>query len=128
MRLALALILSFISGCAELRLDTAGAPEPGGDKATDQIGNSWTEDRKALYQQAREGLRQSSDEQYIPTTRPILQRTFRQDRPNLTDAESMRRWRKDSAQRQHGDRRGQSCNLQWTACLPGGGGLPIRIA
>ncbi len=54
--------------------------------ASDQTDHSWTEERKALYDQAREGLRLSR-ERYIATTRPILERKFRREHPELTEAE-----------------------------------------
>jgi len=61
-------------------------PEPKTDHASDQTGSLWTEERKALYHQAREGLRQSR-ERYIATTRPVLERKFRHEHPELNDTE-----------------------------------------
>lgn len=86
MRLALALILTLLTGCIAAHIETVIDPESRTDQASDQTGSSWTEERKALYQQAREGLRQSR-ERYIATTRPILQRKFRDEHPSLTDTE-----------------------------------------
>jgi hypothetical protein len=56
------------------------------DHASDQTDSLWTGKRKALYQQASEGLRQSH-ERYIATTRPVLERKFQQEYPDLTDTE-----------------------------------------
>jgi hypothetical protein len=86
MRLALALLIALLTGCAESKLDQGMDPEPRTDNTFDQPGSVWTEERKALYHQAREGLRQSR-ERYIATTRPILESKFRQEHPELTDTD-----------------------------------------
>lgn len=86
MRLALALIFTLLTGCVESRFAAAIGPESGTDQVPDQPDSSWTEERKALYQQAREGLRRSH-ERYIVTTRPVLQRKFRDEYPSLTDTQ-----------------------------------------
>jgi hypothetical protein len=86
MRLALAFILTLLSGCAGSRLDHGMDPGSRTDTASDQLGSVWTEERKALYDQARQGLRMSR-ERYITTTRPVLERTFRQEHPELTEPE-----------------------------------------
>ena len=85
MRLALALIVTLLTGCAESRFDRSRAPDPSADHPSDQTGQVWTETRKALYEQAREGLRLSR-ERYVATTRPVLERRFRQEHPDFTDA------------------------------------------
>ncbi len=76
MRLALALILIFLSGCVGSR----------SDNAIDQSGSYWTAERKAMYQQALEGARLSR-ERYIVVERPALQLKLRQEYPSLNDAE-----------------------------------------
>jgi len=76
MRLILALILTLVSACADLNPD----------KAPDRTGGLSPEERKALYDQAREGARLSR-ERYIATTRPALQRQFRQEYPAMTEAD-----------------------------------------
>ncbi len=86
MRLAFPFILTLLAGCAESRLDHVVDTDSRISTASDQTDNSWTEERKALYDQAREGLRLSR-ERYIATTRPILERKFRQEHPDLTDTE-----------------------------------------
>ncbi len=86
MRLALAFILTLLTGCAESRLKHGIDPDPRTTATSDHIGSEWTEERKARYDQAREGLRQSR-ERYIATTRPVLERMFRQEHPELTDTE-----------------------------------------
>jgi hypothetical protein len=86
MRLTLVLILILVTGCVASRFETATDPEFGADQAFDETDSSWTEERSALYQQAREGLRRAL-ERYITTTRPILQRKFRDEHPSLTDTE-----------------------------------------
>ena len=77
MRLVLAALFTLLTGCAEPRLDQGMGPEPKTDHASDQTDSLWTEKRRALYQQASEGLRQSR-ERYIETTHPVLERKFRQ--------------------------------------------------
>lgn len=84
MRLALTFIFTLLTACAESHLDQSMAPEPRTDHPSDQTGHVWTEKRKALYEQAREGLRLSR-ERYIATTRPALERKFRQEHPDFTD-------------------------------------------
>jgi hypothetical protein len=86
MRLALAVLITLLTGCAESKLDQGMDLEPRTDNTFDQPGSVWTEERKALYHQAREGLRQSR-ERYIATTRPILESKFRQEHPELTDTD-----------------------------------------
>lgn len=86
MRLALVLTLILLIGCAESSLNQEMDPEARTDNASDQTGTSLAEKRKALYNQAREGLRQSR-ERYIASTRPVLERKFRQEHPDLTDGE-----------------------------------------
>ena len=76
MRLALARLFAFLSACADLK--------PG--KTSDPAGSLSTEEREALYQQAREGARQSR-ERYIATTRPALQQQFRHEYPTMPEAE-----------------------------------------
>ncbi|MFZ3012068.1 MAG: hypothetical protein WA045_00045 [Nitrospira sp.] len=86
MRLALALLITLLSGCAGSGLEHGIDPESRTDTVSDQTGSLSTEKRKALYQQASEGLRQSR-ERYIATTRPVLEHKFRQEYPDLTDTE-----------------------------------------
>jgi hypothetical protein len=86
MRLALVFIFSLLTGCAGSRPDDGIDPGPRTDTVSDQRESSWTKERKARYDQAREGLRQSQ-ERYIATTRPVLERMFRQEYPELTDTE-----------------------------------------
>ena len=76
MRQALALLVTLLSACADLQLSKTTAPAD----------SRSAEEREALYQQAREGERQSR-EQYIATTRPALQRQFRHDYPTMPDAD-----------------------------------------
>ena len=84
MRLALALIFTLLSGCAGH--DQALHSESGPDQAIDRTGSLSTEERAALYDQAREGARLSR-ERYIATERPALQRQFRREYPTMTDAD-----------------------------------------
>ncbi|MBX3328017.1 MAG: hypothetical protein U0223_11490 [Nitrospira sp.] len=86
MRLALIFIFTLLIGCAEPRLDHGMDPGSRTDTASNQMVNVQTEGRKALYDQAREGLRLSR-ERYIATTRPVLERKFRREHPELTDME-----------------------------------------
>lgn len=86
MRLALVFIFTLLIGCAEPRLDHGMDPGSRTDTAFNPMGNVRTEGRKALYDQAREGLRQSR-ERYIATTRPVLERKFRYEHPDLTETE-----------------------------------------
>ena len=53
---------------------------------SDPAGRLSTEEREALYEQAREGARQSR-ELYIATFRPALQRQFRHEYPTMLEAE-----------------------------------------
>jgi hypothetical protein len=76
MRLALTLIFILLSACADLN------PH----KTSYQTGNFSTEGRKTLHDQALEGARLSR-ERYIATTRPALQRQFRQEYPTMTEAD-----------------------------------------
>ena len=84
MRLALVLLFTVLMGCTGSGLEHGIDPEPRTDNASDQTDGVWTEKRMALYQQASEGLRQSR-ERYIATTRPVLERKFRHEYPDLTD-------------------------------------------
>lgn len=86
MRVALAIIFTLLTGCAESRLGREMDSDSRIDTVSDQPGNVWTEERKALYDQAREGL-QLARERYIATTRPILERKFRQEHPDLDETE-----------------------------------------
>ena len=76
MRLALALRFTLLSACAALKLD----------KTSDRTGSLSNQERKALHQQASEDA-QPSREQYIATTRPALQRKFRQEYPTMNEAD-----------------------------------------
>lgn len=76
MRLALALLFTLLSACADLKFG----------KTSDPAGNRPAVEREALYQQAREGARQAR-ERYIATTRPALERQFRQQYPTMPDAD-----------------------------------------
>ena len=76
LRLALPLLLTLLSACADLK--------PG--KTSRPASSLSTVEREALYQQAREGARQAR-ERYIATTRPALQRQFRHEYPTMTEAE-----------------------------------------
>ncbi|MBX3332257.1 MAG: hypothetical protein KF722_17800 [Nitrospira sp.] len=76
MRLTLALLFTLLSACAHLK----------SDKPSDRTGSLSTEERETLYQQAREAEQQSR-ERYIATTRPALQRKFRQEYPTMTEAD-----------------------------------------
>ena len=86
MRLALVFTLSLLTGCAGSRLDDGIDPGPRTDTASDRAGSERAAERKARYDQAREGLRQSQ-ERYIAATRPVLERKFRQEHPELTETE-----------------------------------------
>ncbi|CUS37769.1 hypothetical protein [Candidatus Nitrospira nitrificans] len=76
MRLALALLLTLLSACADLKLD----------QTSDRTGSLSDQEREALQRQAREGA-QRSREQYIATTRPALQRKFRREYPTMNEAD-----------------------------------------
>ena len=76
MRLALALLITLASACADLK--PGKTSEPGGSLSAVE--------REALLQQAREGARQAR-ERYIETTRPALQRQFRQEYPAMPESE-----------------------------------------
>ena len=76
MRLAVIVLFTLLSACAGLQLD----------KTSDRTGSLSHQEREALYQQAREGALQSR-EQYVATTRPALQRKFRQEYPTMTEAD-----------------------------------------
>lgn len=82
MRIAPVLVFALLSGCTESRLDQAS----GLKSRTVQSTSAWSEERKAIYEQAREGLRLSR-ERYLETTRPVLQRKFRQEYPTLGETE-----------------------------------------
>lgn len=85
MGLGLVLLITLLVGCAGSRLDQETDPVSRTDHASDQTDSMWTEKRRALYEQAREGLRLSR-ERYIATTRPVLEHRFRQEHPDFTDA------------------------------------------
>ncbi|MBK9306898.1 MAG: hypothetical protein IPM58_07395 [Nitrospira sp.] len=76
MRLALALLITLMSACADLK--PGNTPEPAGSLSV--------EAREALLLQAREGARQAR-ERYIATTRPVLQRQFQQEYPTMPESE-----------------------------------------
>lgn len=76
MRLTLALLIALLSACADLKLVKTSGP----------AGSLSAEEREALYQQAREGERQSR-ERYIATTRPALLRQFRHEYPTMPEEE-----------------------------------------
>ncbi|MBX3348484.1 MAG: hypothetical protein KF747_07025 [Nitrospira sp.] len=86
MRLALVFIFSLLTGCAGARPADGIDLGPRTDTASDRAGSERTAERKARYDQAREGLRQSQ-ERYIAATRPVLERKFRYEHPELTDTE-----------------------------------------
>ena len=86
MRLALASILALLTGCAESRLNDGLDLDSRTSTTYNQIGTVQTEGRRTLYEQAREGLRQSR-ERYVATTRPVLERKFRLEHPELTEME-----------------------------------------
>jgi hypothetical protein len=86
MRLAVVFLFTLITGCAGSGLEHGIDPESRTNTVSDQTDSVWTEKRKALYHQAREGLQQSR-ERYIATTRPVLERKFRHEHPELTDTE-----------------------------------------
>ena len=76
MRLALALLFTLLSACADLNPDQASNP----------TGSLSTDEREALYRQARAAAQQSR-ERYIETERPALHRKFRQEYPTMTEAD-----------------------------------------
>ncbi len=121
MRLAVILILSLLGGCAGLTLD----------KTSDRTGSLSNQEREALHQQAREGAQQSL-EQYIATTRPALQRKFRQEYPAMTEADLEllvnNALEKGLERRLGADRMVPSGSPKWIACLPHGEILLFRIA
>lgn len=86
MRLALAFILPLLTGCNGSHLNDGLAPDSRPSTTSDQIETVQTEERRALYDQAREGLRLAR-KHYIATTRPVLERKFRQEHPELTETE-----------------------------------------
>ena len=87
MRFALALpFITLLTGCAESRLEYGIDPGSRTNTPSDQAESAWTKQRRALYDQAQEGLRQSR-ERYFATTRPTLEYKFRQEHPELTDRE-----------------------------------------
>ncbi len=86
MRFVLVLMFTLLTGCAESRLEQGMDPDSRTTATSGHIGSEWTEERKARYDQAREGLRQSQ-ERYIATTRPVLERKFRYEHPELTETE-----------------------------------------
>ena len=86
MRFVLVLMFTLLTGCAESRLEQGMDPDSRTTATSGHIGSEWTEERKARYDQAREGPRQSQ-ERYIATTRPVLERKFRYEHPELTETE-----------------------------------------
>ena len=86
MRFVLILMFTLLTGCAESRLEQGMDPDSRTTATSDHIGSEWTKERKARYDQAREGLRLSR-ERYIATTRPVLESKFRQEHPELTETE-----------------------------------------
>lgn len=86
MKLALALIITLLTGCAGPHPAHQMDPESTTTIPFNKPSIVQTKERKALYEQAREGLRQSR-ERYIATTRPILERKFRYEHPDLTETE-----------------------------------------
>ena len=76
MRLALVLIVTLLSACADLQPD----------QASNRIGRLSAEERQALYEQAREAARLSR-ERYIAAERPALQLKFRQEYPTMTETD-----------------------------------------
>lgn len=86
MRLALAFILGLLTGCTGSRINDGLDHDSRTSITYDQIGTVQTAGRKALHDQAREGLRRSR-ERYVATTRPILERKLRQEHPDLTEME-----------------------------------------
>ncbi|HMS84547.1 MAG TPA: hypothetical protein PKD12_12915 [Nitrospira sp.] len=86
MLLALALILFLVAGCATSHRHQPVNLPSRTEHATDQTRRTWTTEREAFYQQAREWQRQAR-EQYSAAARPTLQHKFRQDYPSLADAE-----------------------------------------
>ena len=86
MRFVLVLMFTLLTGCAESRLEQGMDPDSRTTATSGHIGSEWTEERKARYDQAREGLRQSQ-ERYMATTRPVLERKFRYEHPELTETE-----------------------------------------
>jgi len=84
LRITLAVALSLLTACAESHLSKGTDPDSRTEKGTDHTDRDWSEKRKALYQQAREGLRLSR-ERYIETTRPVLQHKFRDEYPHLSE-------------------------------------------
>ena len=86
MRFVLVLMFTLLTGCAESGLEQGMDPDSRTTATSGHIGSEWTEERKARYDQAREGLRQSQ-ERYMATTRPVLERKFRYEHPELTETE-----------------------------------------
>lgn len=86
MHIALILVLSFFSGCSGSRVAHETDHGSRTDRGTGHADPAWSEERKAIYEQAREGLRLSR-ERYIETTRPALQRKFRDEYPHLSEAQ-----------------------------------------
>ena len=76
MRLALALVITLVSACADLK--------PG--KTSESAGSLSAVEREALLQQAHEGARQAQ-ERYIETTRPALHQQFRLEYPMMPESE-----------------------------------------
>jgi hypothetical protein len=121
MRLALALLFTLLSACADLKFG----------KTADPAGNRPAVEREALYQQAREGARQAR-ERYIATTVPPLSGSFDSNIPRCPmqtlKSWSIMHWRTAYAQKPDANRMGPSGNLTWIVCLPPGEILSLRIA
>jgi hypothetical protein len=76
MRLTVILLFTLLSACADLKPD----------QTSNRTGSLSADEREALHQQAREAAQQSR-EQYIATTRPAIQRKFRQEYPTMTETD-----------------------------------------
>ena len=76
MRFVLALGFTVLNACAVL--------DP--EHPSDRTGSLSIEEREALYQQARQGAERSR-ERNIATSRPALERQFRQENPTMTEAD-----------------------------------------
>ena len=75
-RLALALLFTLLSACADLKPDQASNP----------TGSLSNQEREALHRQARDDAQQSR-ERYIATTRPALQLKFSKEYPTMNEAD-----------------------------------------
>lgn len=86
MHITLILILFLLSGCGGSRVTHDIGDGARTEREIGQADPTWSEKRKAIYEQAREGLRLSR-ERYIETTRPVLQRKFRDEYPQLDEVQ-----------------------------------------